>query len=703
MTDNPNFASQHTPIDPKTIFASEPEAPSTPQLAPNIVPFPATDDAKGGKGGKEVAVSSPPSPASPPFSPPRRENAPSDRPILPRDDGLFRPAPATNPVIAALKQAGLYVEELSARRHAMVCPWTGEHAASDAAHAQYHEPTMLEPHGRFACPTCPNDQRHIGLLLDHLGVDALSARCKPRIRIMAGEMLRILHEAERLLVGLGLYQSGGVIVSLSQSASGDTTATIVNENALTKALAECADWQRYDGRSKAWRPCDPTPQLVKQLLNAQEYAHLPVLEGIARQPYLRKGDGALITTPGYDALSQMYAAFDEEQFSVLPATEEAARQALAELKDLLTEFHFASEADRSAMLGAMLTAASRSSLPLAPAFNITASMSGSGKSYGAMLLAKFAGPSDPYNMSYPTTGEEATKVMLAAFKEKPAAISFDDMQTDWLPHGMMNRMLTSETITDRILGSSRMLQVSTNAFITGTGNNVSPLHDMCRRVVTISLTPRSSTPSTIRYAGKPLDRVTAERGRYVMLALSIIRAWREAGSPRTDIADIATYGAWSDTCRQPLLWLGECDPAQSLIEQVKFDPDAEALGRFMSAWVDLFGNSPVMLRRVIDRAEQQDGDLLDAIRDLPVMDGKFINRGRLGWYLKKKSNRVVSGMHIEGQQSSERKTWSVVGSKPTIARDDCPDDAPDVSAAWRDDSRPTDSPPLIHAPNGDVF
>jgi hypothetical protein len=622
---------------------------------------------------------------------------------LAEGDEVFSPAPLSNPVVAALKEADLYQEALPSGQHAVLCPWARDHGDRDLGPAIYSEPTALSPVGGFTCPHTHAERPQIGQLLDRLNVDWTKARCKPRIRLLGGEMLRILHASERALSSLGnYYQSGGAIVTIGTSPLGDAVVTIVNDNALTKALAQAADWEKYDGRTKGWRVCDPTPQLVKQLLHAQEYDHLPVLEGVTRQPYFRKSDRALVTQPGYDPTSRIYAVFDRNEFSTPPASRKAAQEALAELKALLVEFHFVSDADRSTTIGAMLTAAARSSLPLAPAFNITASASGSGKSYLAALLAPFAGPAEPLNLSYPTTSEEASKSMLSALISKPAVISFDDMQTDWLPFGMINRMLTSETVADRLLGASRTIQVSTNTFVMGSGNNIGPVRDMCRRVVSISLRPRTEAVATLRYAGRPVEKVRARRGHYVSLALTIIRAWYEADCPRTDVADVATFEAWTDMCRQPLLWLGEPDPAASLIEQIRTDPDAEALGAFLSAWRDLFGAKPVTLRKVADRAESDNGELLDAIMELPMAERGHINRGKFGWFLKRNANRIVEGMHIQKEENSERNAWSVQSIEPVTARPKLPEPIPDVARAWVEPDKPFDPYATVEI-NGEIY
>ena len=167
-------------------------------------------------------------------------------------------------------------------------------------------------------------------------------------------------------------------------------------------------------------------------------------------------------------------------------------------------------------------------------------------------------------MSYPTTSEEATKVILALLLTSPAVIEVDDMDTDWIPHGTIKRMLTAEHITDRILGVSKTATVSTRTLFLGSGNNVGPIRDLLRRVLTIHVDPRCATPATMSYKGFPVEKVRQHRGVYVAAVLTIIQAWRRAGCPRAQADSIVTFGgAWSDYCRYPLMWLGHCAPQKS--------------------------------------------------------------------------------------------------------------------------------------------
>jgi hypothetical protein len=253
-----------------------------------------------------------------------------------------------------------------------------------------------------------------------------------------------------------------------------------------------------------------------------------------------------------------------------------------------------------------------------------------------------------------------------------AVIEFDDMDIDWAPHGTIKRMLTTDKITDRILGYSKVATVSTRTLLLGSGNNVGPIRDLLRRVITIHVDPRCATPATLAYKGLPVERVRNNRELYVAMVLTIIEAWKAAGSPRSSAQTIASYGgAWSDYCRHPLMWLGLPDPATALFEQIKHDPDADALLGLMTAWRALFGTKPTTVRKAVEEATYQAGEaLLDAMREFPVEERGNINRSKLGWLLRKLANRVVGGMEFQRAEADGRVAWRVVdvvtpGSPPS--------------------------------------
>ena len=58
------------------------------------------------------------------------------------------------------------------------------------------------------------------------------------------------------------------------------------------ALAGAATWERFDARAEDWVRTDPPARHATVLFDSTSYHHLPVLNGLARQPHLRP-DGSL--------------------------------------------------------------------------------------------------------------------------------------------------------------------------------------------------------------------------------------------------------------------------------------------------------------------------------------------------------------------------------------------------------------------------
>lgn len=174
------------------------------------------------------------------------------------------------------------------------------------------------------------------------------------------------------------------------------------------------------------------------------YVHLPILNGLTRQPYLRP-DGSLLNTAGYDSTTGIFGVFDARKFSIpdKPSRSEA-ESALTLLQDLLVEFNFATISDQSAALAAILTAAIRPSLVHAPMFHVCAHTAGSGKSYLCELITAFTTPQRGSPTTFPADDEECRKLLLAELLRAPAVIEFDNLTSDLFAYKSLCTALTSE-------------------------------------------------------------------------------------------------------------------------------------------------------------------------------------------------------------------------------------------------------------------
>lgn len=590
-------------------------------------------------------------------------------------DPVWFPRPEKNAVLMALRHRGLYKAPLGEGKHDITCPWVKEHTGQSDSGTAYFEPNDLWPIGGFKCYHGHCEDRRVRDLLRVLDIEASAALMKPTIRVIAGEMNRVVDAAERELAqSRRYYQRGGLIVTVvTDPGTHETRLQDISQQALVRALAGAAMWERYDKRSEDWVRSDPPARHASVLFDSTSYPHLPVLNGLARQPYLRP-DGSLMMSAGYDPATGMFGVFDAREFSVLDTPNRTqAQAALALLKSLLAEFSFASESDLAAALVAMLAASIRPSLAHAPMIHVRAHMVGSGKSYLCELITAFATPQRGTPTTFPADDEECRKMLLAELLRAPAVVEFDNLTGDLVAHKSLCTVLTSEFMSGRILGVSKTATVSTRTLFLSSGNNVGPVQDMTRRCISIRLAPDCETPAARSFTRPDLVReVLGERGRYVSAALTIVRAWIIAGKPKTTCKSLAGYGDWSDLCRQPLLWLNCADPTVSVFEAMSEDPDRETLGRLLTGWQSVFGKTPAMVRDAMQQSSlfhDEHVELREVLRDIADERGE-INRRKLGWWIRRHAGRIVDGrrfVRASGNRSAEAWQVEVVKSLSPVS------------------------------------
>lgn len=574
---------------------------------------------------------------------------------------IYIPCPDENAVIAAIKDKGLYKKALGDGKHDMTCPWVHEHTDKIDSGTAYFEPNDNYPIGGFKCLHGHCENRHIRELLEFLDIDISLARMKPVIRCIGGRIHNLRDVAEQELATRGrYYQRGGLIVTIvTDPTTKEVLTKEVSIPALTIALSSVAAWESYNKSAKDWVPIDPPTKIVTALYDSSSYQHLPVLNGITNQPYLRP-DGTLMSKAGHDKATGLFGVFNTKKFDIPDEpTKEDAKAALTLVSELLSEFSFATEADKTAALSAILTAAIRLSLILAPMFHVRAPQISSGKTFLCAIIGAFATPRQASPTTFPRDDEECRKLLLSEFLRAPAVIEFDNLTGDLVAHKSLCAALTSEFLKGRILGVSKTASVSTRALFLSSGNNVGPVQDMTRRCLTINLDPACENPASRVFKNPTvLSDLHRDREKYVTAALTIIRAWIVAGRPMSECRPLTSFEEWSNLCRQPLMWLGLPDPTEPLFEAMSDDPDQEMLGRLLRAWYDRFGNVPTMIRDAVDEVEYEK-DMGGIFRDIAEEKGT-INRRRLGRWIKRYEKRIVGGLRfvkVEGSRSAS--AWKV--------------------------------------------
>jgi putative DNA primase/helicase len=450
---------------------------------------------------------------------------------------------------------------------------------------------------------------------------------KPNIRVVAGELGRIVDAAEVALIraNRGLYQRDGAIVFISytpaKTSRGEATTTIQilerQEHALIVDMAEAATFERFDKRAKKWVAADPPILAVKAL---REHGlgkfRFPTLHGVITAPTLR-ADGTVISSQGYDAATGLFFDHRGVMFPPIPErpTRADAEGALARIAKLIENFPFVTSCDRSVALSAILTACVRRSLPTAPLHAFTAPTAGTGKSKLVDIASVIATGFKAAPLSHGANEEETEKRLASKLMAGEPFIAIDNC-TQPLCGDLICSLLTQERVSPRILGMSKTPSISTGAFVAANGNNLIIRGDLVRRTMLCRIDAKVEQPETrVFTSGDPVESAMAKRAELVVDALTILRAYEVAGRPKQSghASPLGSFECWSDLVRDALIWLGEADPVESMNQLRKRDPILEAVRAVMGQWRETFGNQSVTAAEVIRTATKMRQNIYEGL------------------------------------------------------------------------------------------
>ena len=422
---------------------------------------------------------------------------------------------------------------------------------------------------------------------------------RPQYQITADHLDKIVGVMVAALAATGkVFQKGQVLIVVRKDKDGNAMTVPLNAHEARVWLNELMSFWKYSKQAAKWLPADPPRDIIDNMIGCGRYPGVPELVGISQQPYLRP-DGSLILTPGFDATTGIYAAFEPDAYKVPVAPTMAdAEAALALIDSLLDEFAFKDPAfDRVMMLTGILTASLRASMLIAPLYLALAYMIDSGKSYASLLMQAFAMGWNPNKTRTPTTvpktEEEWSKALPAIFASNPAVVWFDNFVHDIPDHDGLCAAIMAGAIKARFFNhNDREIEVQVRAFITGSGINIGVREGMSRRVAFVRL---DKAPDKPVYHGDPLRKVLLDRPRFVSAALTITMAWIAAGRPQKQCERVGNFDEWTQLVRQPLLWLGQPDIGSAFNEQAKVDSNAELWGRFCALWREAHSDKPMTL------------------------------------------------------------------------------------------------------------
>jgi hypothetical protein len=354
---------------------------------------------------------------------------------------------------------------------------------------------------------------------------------------------------------------------------------------------------------------------------------LPPLNGIASAPLL-EDDGAIHSAQGYDRASGMWRENVPDLSGLVPEqpTVDDAAAALRLIRETFKTFCFADAEtvrdaasglnlvdtgkppgkDESGFLNALLTAACRPSLHLAPGVLLRAapiSGAGAGKGLLARCISIIAFGREPHAVTSGANAEELEKRIVAELIQGSPVLFLDNLNNTAFRSNLLASAITERPARVRVLGRSQMLPLNATAFVILTGNGLSVSEDLARRFITVDFDSRTEDPEARTFATDIRIEVT-ERRTELLAALLTIWRWGRITDGIAPGRTLGSFEQWCEWVRNPLLELGCRDPADRVSEAKERDGRRQAVADLFAVWWERHHELPIAIRDLHDDVRQ---------------------------------------------------------------------------------------------------
>jgi len=334
-------------------------------------------------------------------------------------------------------------------------------------------------------------------------------------------------------------------------------------------------------------PASVPHAMVDAILNRAEYGQaIRLVRGVVTCPTLRL-DGSVVQNPGYDPSTHLVYK-PNDSFPVISdqATRDQALEDVAQLRSIVGDFCFQTDADFSAWLAMVLTMTCRHLVDgCVPLFSVQANIRGAGKSLLVDVANVIAYGRPAARKVYTDDDNEMRKAITSVLMENIQSVLMDNVDR---PFGgaSLDAVLTSRTYSDRVLGANRTTgELPADTVWVATGNNISLLGDMVRRVLPVRLMSQHERPEDRTDFAQTdlLGYVTAIRAGLVVRVVRIMQAYLLAGRPTIPGGQWGGFSQWYDIVRGCVVWLGLDDPMTTRVTALDSDSSMDAVALLHAA------------------------------------------------------------------------------------------------------------------------
>jgi hypothetical protein len=428
----------------------------------------------------------------------------------------------------ACKRAGLKVRSLAAR----IKEARSEHARRRAAEEQRRREAERADN-RVCMPAPPPDGERLPVLCMLDEVLSKVRDPEPPMRDLDGRPVEV-----RGRVPLMLHQ----LTALGANEEEDDTRLPPPELPLVTrhdrySLAHLIErYVEFVTEAEGDPRCVALPPVFVEHYAAYRDSTLPRVGAVVTAPLVLP-NGSLLARQGLYREHKLVFRIDPGLIELLPRPEECSAYAVAGAMGLLLEEWLVDVAadtiGKCVLIAAALSILERTLLPERPAFFLSAGQRGGGKTTtSSMIIAAITGKR-PAAAAWSPAAEERRKALLAYLSEGLAALVWDNISRGTsISCPCIEKALTAETYSDRVLGLSEYATVPATTIQFFTGNNIGPRGDMASRSLSVRLAVDRPDPENRFFRhSDPIDWTMANRGRILRALYTILLGNPQLGAP----------------------------------------------------------------------------------------------------------------------------------------------------------------------------
>lgn len=412
-----------------------------------------------------------------------------------------------------------------------------------------------------------------------------------------------------------IFKQNLKLCTIIESSPGQFKIDGLSNGAIRHLLSSSATWVKSvkNGTATVY----PPNPVVDAISGLHKWEGIPWLMGISNTPIVTQ-DGEIVTRTGFNEKTGFYYApspgFELPEIPSNPTQEDAIEAAEWLDRELFSDFPFIDEASRTNMLAALITSVARTMIDgCTPLMLIDKPTPGTGATKLVKLVSLVSTGTGAGLTKDPGTEEEWRKTVFTMLLECRPLLCFDNVDAD-LSSSSLSQMLTSDNVSERILGHSVQGSVPNRANWLATGNGVRVAGDMTRRVCLIQMDAKMAEPWTrTDFRHNDLEVWIKEHRSDILARIyTMIRAWCDAGKPALNTVTMGSFEAWAHIVGSVLKFAGRNDFMANALWINELNTMADEWAGFIAAFYEYFGERYVRASE-IQRWIEGNRDIADVL------------------------------------------------------------------------------------------